>query len=101
MKLTTQDINSYLGALLIGVMPLLMLTEIGHSSSAWYVLVGTCLIICLTREGGYKKTVSALHPYRWVIAAFMFSLVPAVLNLLRFQAMQPSSAEIGSSHEKK
>ncbi len=93
MKLTTQDINSYLGALLIGVMPLLMLTEIGHSSSAWYVLVGTCLIICLTREGGYKKTVSALHPYRWVIAAFMFSLVPAVLNLLRFQAMPGAEVE--------
>ncbi len=93
MKLTTQDINSFLGALLIGVMPLLMLTEIGHSSSAWYVLVGTCLIICLTREGGYKKTVSALHPYRWVIAAFMFSLVPAVLNLLRFQAMPGAEVE--------
>jgi len=55
MKLTTQDIYSNLVALLIGVLPLLMLTEIGHSSSAWYVLVGISLIICLTRHGGYKK----------------------------------------------
>ena len=93
MKLSTQDINSFLGAVLIGVMPLLMLTEIGHSSSAWYVLVGTCLIICLTREGGYQKTVATLHPYRWVIAAFMFSLVPALLNLLRFQAMPGAEVE--------
>lgn len=93
MKLTTQDINSLLGALLIGVMPLLMLTEIGHSSTAWYVLVGTCLIICLTREGGYKKSISSLHPYRWVIAAFLFSLVPAVLNLFRFQTMPGAEVE--------
>ena len=93
MKLTTQDINSFLGALLIGVMPVLMLTEIGHSSTAWYVLVGTCLIICLTREGGYKKTVTSLHPYRWVIAAFLFSLVPAVLNLFRFQVMPGAEVE--------
>lgn len=93
MKLTTQDINSFLGALLIGVMPLLMLTEIGHSSTAWYVLVGTCLIICLTREGGYKQTVSSLRPYRWMIAAFLFSLVPVVLNLFRFQAMPGAEVE--------
>ena len=93
MKLTKQDIYSFLGAVLIGVMPLLMLTEIGHSSRAWYVLVGTCLIICLTRDGGHKKTVSTLYPYRWVIAAFMFSLVPALLNMLRFQAVPGAEVE--------
>ena len=93
MKLTTQDIHSFLGAVLIGVMPLLMLTPIGHSSSAWYVLVGTCLIICLTRDGGYKKTLSTLHPYRWVIAAFMFSLVPALFTMLRFQSAPGAEIE--------
>ena len=93
MKLTTQDINSFIGVVLIGVMPLLMLTEIGHSSTAWYVLVGACLIICLTRDGGYKKTASTLHPYRWVIAAFVFSLVPPLLNMLRFQAMPGAEIE--------
>ncbi len=93
MKLTTQDIHSFLGALLIGVMPLLMLTEIGHSSGAWYLLVGTCLIVCFTRESGYKKTISTLQPYHWVIAAFLFSLVPALLNLLRFQAMPGAEVE--------
>jgi len=75
------------------VMPILMLTKIGHSSSAWYALVGLCLIICLTRDGGYKKTASTLHPYRWVIAAFIFSLVPALLNMLRLQAMPGAEVE--------
>jgi len=93
MKLTKQDIYSFLGAVLIGVMPILMLTKIGHSSSAWYALVGLCLIICLTRDGGYKKTASTLHPYRWVIAAFIFSLVPALLNMLRLQSMPGAEVE--------
>jgi O-antigen ligase len=93
MNLTQQDIYSFLGATLIGVLPLLMLTEIGHSSGAWYALVGICLIFCLTRDGGYKQTVLLLHPYRWLIAAFLFTLVPAILNMLRFHAMPGAEVE--------
>ena len=92
-KNSIQDLNSIIVALLIGVMPLLMLTEIGHSSGAWYVLVVLCLIICFTREGGLNRTLSELRPYRWIIAAFMFSLVPAVLNMLRFQALPGAEFE--------
>ena len=93
MKRSVQDFNSVAVAFLIGVMPLLMLTEIGHASSAWYVLVVLCLTICLTREGGVNRTLSELRPYRWVIAAFMFSLVPVVLNMLRFQSLPGAEFE--------
>jgi len=93
LKLTAQDFGSLVVITLIGVMPLLMLTEIGHSSGAWYVLVVTCFLFCIKREGGVRRTLTELQPYRWVIIAFMFSLVPALLNMLRFQSMPGAEFE--------
>ena len=93
MKFSVKDINSSLVAVLIGVMPLLLLTEIGHSSTVWYVLVVTCLIVCFTRNGGMPVTLQTLQPYRWVIVAFLFSLVPVLINTLRFQSMLGAEGE--------
>ena len=93
MNFSVKDINSSLVAVLIGMMPLLLLTEIGHSSTVWYVLVVTCLIVCFTRNGGMHVTLQTLQPYRWVIAAFLFSLVPVLLNAVRFQSMLGAEGE--------
>ena len=93
LKLSVQDFGSVLVILLIGVMPLLMLTEIGHSSGAWYALVVICFIFCMKRDGGMRRTLGELQPYRWVIIAFVFSLVPAILNMLRFQSMPGAEFE--------
>ena len=93
MTRSSRDLYSIIVTILIGIMPLLMLTEIGHSSNVWYVLIIACLIICFTRVGGIHKTLSDLQPYRWVVAVFLFSLVPPALNMLRFQTLPGAEIE--------
>ena len=93
MTLSIRDLHSITVTILIGIMPVLMLTESGHSSNAWYILVIACLIICFTRAGGIHKTLRDLQPYQWVAAAFFFSLVPPALNMLRFQTLPGAEIE--------
>lgn len=92
-RLSMRDINPILVVILIGVLPLLMLTEIGHSSGVWYVLVAICLVICFSREGGFARTLETLSPYRWLITALLFSLVPVALNMLRFLMLPGAELE--------
>ena len=82
MPQTIQNINSALAALLLGAMPLLLLTPFGHASTGWYVLVAASLIMCFTRAGGWRASLASLKPYRPVLLALSVSLLPALLFML-------------------
>ncbi len=79
MRISIQQINSVLGSALLTAIPVLLLTEIGHASSAWYALVLSSLVMWFTREGGLKATLTGLRPYRVLASALAYCLLPTLL----------------------
>jgi len=82
MQLSILGINSFIGGVLLAAMPLLLLTPLGHSSVEWHILVGASLVMWFTRQGGIGATLVSLKPYRWLIAALAFALVPIFAFML-------------------
>lgn len=75
-----QQIDSFIIALLIGVLPMLMLS-VGHGSAVFYALALVCLTVCLSREGGFSATKADWHRYRW-LAAGLFSMMLVILIVM-------------------
>ncbi len=77
-----QRIDSTVVLALIAVMPVMMLTNIGHQSAAFYALALVCLSICFTRPGGIFQTFTDLAPYRWLALALSMMAVEAAIGML-------------------
>ena len=72
-----QEIDSILVSLLIGALPILMLS-IGHTSFIFYALVIVSASICISRLGGFAATLQDWQRYRW-LAAGIFSMLAVIL----------------------
>lgn len=79
-----QHIESWIALLLIAIMPVMMLTHLGHSSGAFLVLAVFCLFLCFKRPGGMSQTWQDLRSYRPLMFALSFSLI-TVLCLSAWQ----------------
>ena len=88
MRISVQQINSAVGGVVIAAIPTLLLTELGHSSIAWYGLVFSAFAMWFTREGGWRLTLASLKPYRALTGALAFAFVPILL----FMALHHSTA---------
>jgi len=68
-------IESWIVLLLIGIMPVMMLTHLGHSSGAFLGLAVVCLFICFKRPGGFSQTRQDFAPYHSLALALSFTLI--------------------------
>lgn len=85
-----QQIDSFIVALLIGALPVFMLS-VGHTSAVFYAAVLVSLTICFSRTGGFKATLDDWSRYKWV-AAGLFSMLLAVLIVMLFDKRLLGSA---------
>lgn len=85
-----QQIDSSIVALLIGSLPVFMLS-VGHTSAVFYAVVLVSLTICFSRKGGLKATLNDWSRYKWV-AAGLFSMLLAVLIVMFFDKRLLGSA---------
>ena len=69
-----QQIDSLIVLLLVAALPVSMLTDLGHASGTFYVLIIVCATVCLLGAGAIRATVAALAPYRglaWALSAWV------------------------------
>ena len=69
-----QQIDSLVVLLLVAALPISMLTDLGHASGTFYVLIIVCTTLCFSRPSGIRATHLSLVPYRglaWALAAWM------------------------------
>ena len=85
-----QHIDSFIVALLIGLLPVFMLS-VGHTSAVFYAAVIVSLTICFSRKGGLSATLDNWFSYRW-LAAGMFSMLFAILIVMLFEQRLLGSA---------
>ena len=75
-----QQIDSLIIALLIGTLPVFILS-LGHASAIFYALTIVSAVICLTRPGGFSATMTDWHRYRW-LASGLFSMMLVILIVM-------------------
>ena len=78
----TQQIDSLIVLLLIAALPVSMLTDLGHASGTFYVIIIACAAVCLLRTGGVRATHVALTPYRglaWALSVWVAVVFISVL----------------------
>mgnify|MGYP000048800105 FL=1 len=91
-----QHIESWIALLLIAIMPVMMLTHLGHSSGAFLILAVLCLIICFTRPGGFKQTWQDFTEYRVLAIALAVPLLTSLALSLWQDKFLASDAERGA-----
>ena len=77
-----QQIDSLIVLLLIAALPVSMLTDLGHASGTFYVLIIVCATVCLLGASAVRATVAALAPYRglaWALFAWVGVVFISVL----------------------
>lgn len=68
--------------LLIGFLPITMMTELRGGSANFWVLLGFSLIACSLRSGGMRASLQSLHPYRMLaLALLVMPLTVAMASL--------------------
>jgi len=88
-----QHLDSLIVALLLAVMPVMLMTDIGHSSGAFIALAVVSLSLCFSREGGIRRTWQDLGDYRLLAAALFVPLLAIVLSMAWYQQLLDSDAE--------
>lgn len=68
--------------LLIGFLPITMMTELRGGSANFWILISTCLIISYIRPGGIRVTLLSLRSYRWLYLALLILPITVVLAML-------------------
>lgn len=77
-----QQIDSLIVLLLVAALPVSMLTDLGHASGMFYVLIAVCATQCFLGAGATRATVIALRPYRglaWALSAWVGVLIISML----------------------
>ena len=85
-----QQIDSVILALLIGALPIFMLS-VGYSSAVFYAAAFISLTICFSRIGGLSATLEDWSRYK-LLATGMFGLFFAVLIVMLFEQRFNGSA---------
>lgn len=87
-----QLIDSFIIALFIGVLPVLLMS-LGHGSAIFYALMIVSLTICFSRAGGISATRADWHRYRWLAAGLFSMLVVVAFVMLIDQRILESAIE--------
>ena len=87
------QIDSLLVALLLAAMPVMLLTEIGHSSGAFMALGVISLTICFSRQGGIGQTLQDLRHYRVLCIALFVSLLAIAMSMVWHRHFLDSDTE--------
>ena len=77
-----QQLDSLIVLLLVAALPVTMLTDLGHASGMFYVLIAVCATHCCLGAGATRATVVALAPYRglaWALSAWAGVVVISML----------------------
>ena len=77
-----QQIDSLIVLLLVAALPISMLTDLGHASGIFYVLIIVCTTVCFFRIGGIRATHASLAPYRglaWALSAWIGVMAISVI----------------------
>jgi O-antigen ligase len=91
--LCKQRIESMIVVLFIAIMPVMMLTKIGHSSGAFLGLTLLCLFLCFSRAGGVTQTWKDFTPYRSLAIALSISLLTVLASSIWQHKYLASDAE--------
>lgn len=90
-----QHLESLIALLLIAIMPVMMLTHLGHASGAFLALTVFCLYLCFARPGGLGQTLQDFSPYRGLALALSLSLLTVLASSLWQNKYLASDAERG------
>lgn len=86
---TASTVIAVIICLLIGLLPVTMMTELRGGSENFWALLGFSLIACSVRSGGMHASLQSLHPYRMLILALLvLPLTVAMASLWSQQLLE-------------
>lgn len=68
--------------LLIGFLPITMMTELRGGSANFWILIATSLIISNIRPGGMRASLQSLQSYRWLFLSLLLLPITVLLAML-------------------